>query len=194
MSSLIKFLFFSIALMPALGMAQKGNSPFCPTDSAAHGQKAPQFGQHKGYFNDKKPFYQFSPQEFMRQEENFITRKAQLTPTEATFLFPLFHKMKELLRENDKKIGLLRYQIKKEPHLTDKQCLTILNDIHRLQEDGLQIEADYQKKILKGLSARKYLLVLNASKSFDREMLRHMIMTPHKKPSAPPQRKVQTSK
>ncbi|MBP3774634.1 MAG: hypothetical protein ILA34_04715 [Bacteroidaceae bacterium] len=183
-----------LLLLPLMCAAQRQDKAACPADSVQrHGVQGQMKGQMKPAFGPKNPHH-FSPREFKKREEAFITEKAKLTPTEATFLFPLFHKMKDMLRDNDKKANHLRFRIKQEPQLGDKECLEILDEIRKLQLNGVQIESDYQKKILKGLSPRKLLLVMTASKQFDREMLRCMFMDLQKKAPGKPNRAAATNK
>lgn len=123
--------------------------------------------------------HKFAPWSFIKTEESFIIEKANLTGVEANFLFPLFHKKKELMRQNDEKIRTLGFRAH-SCNLTEKSADEIIKKINGIHQQNEQIEQEYQAKILKGISAVKYLRVLNADHQFDRMMLRRMMMDSHK--------------
>lgn len=131
-------------------------------------------GKHHKDHNQK-----FAPWSFIKTEESFIIEKANLTGVEANFLFPLFHKKKELMRKNDEKIRTLSFR-SHSCNLTEKSAREILKEINGIHQQNERIEQEYQTKILKGISAVKYLRVLNADHQFDRMMLWRMMMDPHK--------------
>jgi len=125
-------------------------------------------------FQEHRQGHNFSPWGFMKAEEAYIIEKAHLTGAEANFLFPLFHKQKDKQREIDEKIRHLRFQAYN--NLSNETSSSILKQIHALEIQNIRVEQDYQRKILKGLTATKLLRVINADKHFERDMLRHMMM------------------
>lgn len=143
-------------------------------------QKTPwgKFGMTRG---EKRPA--FSPWEFMKKEDAFITDKAKLTMVEANIVCPLLHKMKDEQRALDFKIHRLLDQTKNE-EISEKACKSILEKIARLNAKKLVIEADYHKQMLNVISAKKLLLLLQADMKFERFMLHKMFMTSHCKQGA----------
>ena len=57
----------------------------------------------EGHKNALRP--RFSPEEYQQRERAFITKKADLTQTEASAFFPLFHQMKDRQRKLSFKNG-----------------------------------------------------------------------------------------
>lgn len=117
----------------------------------------------------------FSPWEFMKKEDEFITRHAKLTLVEANFVCPLIHKMKDEMRAIDRRIHHLTFQAD-NPNITEKASLAIIRKIHALEKEKLQVETDYHNKILKKMSPKEFLKVLAADNRFDRFILRNMFM------------------
>ncbi|MEG1579808.1 MAG: hypothetical protein RR386_00920 [Bacteroidaceae bacterium] len=115
----------------------------------------------------------FSPEEFMKRQEAFIIKEAGLTPTEAQFLFPLFHQSKQKQREISRQIQSL-VKKGKEKDLTENEYLSILRTIDKLQMNKLKIEQSYHEKYRKMLSNKKILAIVSANARFDRRMLKQM--------------------
>ena len=118
----------------------------------------------------------FSPWEFMKKEDEFVTRHAKLTLVEANSVCPLIHKMKDEMRTIDRRIHHLKYQAD-NPNLDDKASLEIIKKIHSFEKQKIQVEIKYHNKILKELPPGKFLKVLDADSKFDRFMLRNMFMS-----------------
>ena len=124
--------------------------------------------------------HHFSPEEFRQQSEAFITREAGLTAKEAQKFFPLYHAMKDAQR----KLMNERRQIECRAEcgeISDKESLKALKIINAIEEEMLEIEQKYQEKILKVISASKYLRVKAAERKFERKMLRRMTGPQHHK-------------
>ena len=133
---------------------------------------------------DRRPV--FSPWEYMKKADEFITRNARLTVVEANYVCPLLHEMKEKLRHNDYQIGQLLKRVD-ATELSDNDSRDIIEQIQDLRAKKVSIEKEYHKKILKQISANKLLRVIRADMKFDRFMLRKMFnrnqtkQPPHKK-------------
>lgn len=124
--------------------------------------QAPQRGGHR-----------FSPEEFAQKCDCFITNEAKLTPQEAQKFLPLYHAMKDAQRKLMQEKGqLMREAMKDESN--DKQNLKTLERIIAIDRQVVDIEHDYQKKMLKVLSPSKLLKVKGAEKKFERQMLHNM--------------------
>lgn len=112
----------------------------------------------------------FSPEEYMQQCDAFITREANLTPTEAQRFFAVYHQMKDEQRKLHKELfDCYRATLKGE--LSDKDAVDILNKSNAIQKKQIDIEESYQKKFLKIIPATKLLKVKIAEKRFERQML-----------------------
>jgi hypothetical protein len=128
----------------------------------------------------------FSPWEYMKKSDEFITRNANLTVVETNYVCPLLHEMKSKLRQNDYKIGQLLKRID-DAELSENDSRDILEQIQDLRAKKVSIEKEYHKKILKQISANKLLRVIRADMKFDRFMLRKMFNPDHTK--QPPHKK-----
>ena len=112
-------------------------------------------------------------EEFAQKCDCFITNEAKLTPQEAQKFLPLYHAMKDAQRKLMQEKGqLMREAMKDESN--DKQNLKTLERIIAIDRQVVDIEHDYQKKMLKVLSPSKLLKVKMAEKKFERQMLHNM--------------------
>ena len=127
----------------------------------------------------KKGRSAFSPWEYMRKEEQYITAKAELTLIEAESVFPLLHQMKERQREIDGKIFRL-FNRANYVALSEADSKSIIKEIERLNKEKQTIESTYNHKILSILSAKKFLKFKQAEMSFGRFMLHKMFMDKNK--------------
>lgn len=126
----------------------------------------------------------FSPWEFMKKEDEFVTRHAKLSLIEANFVCPLIHKMKDEMRTIDRRIHQLKRQAD-NPKLTDAESKAIIKKIHALEKQKLDVQQNYHQKILKQLSPTKLLRVMSAEEKFDRMIMRQMFMDKHRGPKGP---------
>lgn len=126
--------------------------------------------------SEQKPA--FTPWEFMKKEDEFITRHAKLTLIEANKVCPLIHKMKDEMRTIDRRIQNLKRQAG-NPKLTDSDSKVALKKIHALEKEKLDVEQSYHQKILKQISPTKLLRVMAAEQKFDRMIMRQMFMDRH---------------
>lgn len=156
--------------------------PPLPACSHFEGCKSDSMGspwKHFKHSKAKKGKPAFSPWEYMKQEESYITAKAGLTLIEAESVFPLLHKMKERQREIDGKIFRLFNQANSVA-LSEADSKTIIKEIERLNKEKQTIETTYNNKILSILSAKKFLKFKQAEMNFGRFMLHKMFMDKNK--------------
>ena len=128
---------------------------------------------------DKKGKPAFSPWEYMKQEEQYITAKAGLTIVEEKTVFPLLHQMKDKQREIDGKIFRM-FEKAENDRLTESESKALVKEIRQLSEEKQDIENTYNRKMLATLSARKFLKFKQAEMSFGRFMLHKMFMDKNK--------------
>ena len=128
-------------------------------------------------FDGRKPA--FSPWEYMKKEDQYITQQAKLTMIEASSVCTLLHKMKDDQRNLDRQCRELLKQSDNDK-LSESSCKLILNKVKKLNTQKLQVENNYMAKMLQVVSAKKLLQVLHADRTFDRMMLRQLFMEKHK--------------
>ena len=121
--------------------------------------------------------HRFSPEQFTQRIDAFITEQAKLSQQETQKVLPLLHAMRDAQRKLlGEKGRILRSAVKGE--LAEAQAQKSLERIGAIESQVLDIEADYQKKMLKVISASKLLCVQAAEKRFERMMLRRMASPP----------------
>lgn len=116
----------------------------------------------------------FSPAEFIKHEEAFITRHAGLTPKEAAAFFPLLHEKEAKDREMRKQMDAL-VRRSHNPNISESECRQILNQMAALDLQKTKLENSYHTKYRKVLSAKKTLRVIDACHRFDRAVIKHMM-------------------
>lgn len=161
-----------ILLLTTPGIKAQGDDPQLPRTPWQRFEPAHNAGE-------RKP--PFTPWEFMKKEDEFITRNAKLTLIEANKVCPLIHKMKDEMRTIDRRIQNLKKQAG-NPKLTDSDSKAAIKKIHALEKQKLDVEQDYHQKILKQISPTKLLRVMAAEQKFDRMIMRQMFMDRHGKP------------
>ena len=129
----------------------------------------------EGHKNALRP--RFSPEEYQQRERAFITKKADLTQTEASAFFPLFHQMKDRQRKLSFKNGKMMRKAWKG-NLSNAESLAILEAVMENEEEIIELEEKYQKKFLKVGSASKLLKIKVAEKAFERRMLSNRAQGP----------------
>lgn len=113
----------------------------------------------------------FSPQEYARQMESFISKEAGLSQAEATAFFPIFHEMHKKQREINRKIGELKKRVL-PADAPDKDYSQLIKEINSLKVESAELEAAYYEKMCKAVPARKVHAVMKAEDNFHRRMLR----------------------
>lgn len=118
---------------------------------------------------------QFSPEEFEKRLQCFITEKACLTPEEAAGFFPLLKDMYNEQRAISQKMRKLQMPGKE---LSEDDYKRLILDMTEMEVKQKQIEQTYYtKKFPKVLSWKKILFVRGALERFKMEALR--VFTPH---------------
>ncbi len=113
---------------------------------------------------------QFSPENYNKELESFVTRDAGLTESEAQRLFPMIHEMLELERKNNMEATRLMGSCDENSSEADyertlKKCLA-------LEIDNKTIEQTYYKKFHSVLSWKKIHKVRGALFKFNMYALR----------------------
>jgi dihydroorotate dehydrogenase len=114
----------------------------------------------------------FNPEEFRAKLEEFITRKADFTNTEAQTFFPIFHKMKEEQRTLQTEMFKLKRNRSEENNLSEKDYANKIQRICELNTKMAEIQESYYKKMYKAVPAQKVYKAMLAEDAFHRMMLR----------------------
>ena len=115
--------------------------------------------------------WKFNPEEFRAKLEEFITKKAEFTSTEAQSFFPIFHQMKEEQRKLQKEIFTLK-RIPKDVSPTEKEYSNKIQQICELNTKMAQVQENYYKKLSKAVPAQKVYNAMLAEDIYHRMMLR----------------------
>ncbi|MBO4841612.1 MAG: hypothetical protein J5524_11025 [Bacteroidaceae bacterium] len=116
----------------------------------------------------------FNPDEFRAKLEEFITKKADFSNTEAQTFFPIFHKMKEEQRTLQGEMFKLKRDRSEENNLSEKDYANKIQRISELNVKMAQIQESYYKKMYKAVPAQKVYKAMLAEDIFHRMMLRQM--------------------
>lgn len=115
--------------------------------------------------------WKFSPKEFRAKLEEFITREAELSSTEAQAFFPVFHTMKEEQRSLQKEIFTLM-RIPKDITPSEKEYANKIQQICQLNTKMAEIQESYYKKLTKVVPPEKVYKAMLAEHRYHRKMLR----------------------
>jgi hypothetical protein len=115
-----------------------------------------------------QPSQKFSPEKFDADLQEFITREAHLSPTEAEVFFPVYKEMQKKQRMvYGKQMSLGRQKPKDE-----NGCKKAIQDRDELELEMKRIQQTYHAKFFDILPATKVYDVIHAEDRFHRRMLR----------------------
>ena len=121
--------------------------------------------------NQERPHRRFSPEDYKKMMEVFISKEAELTKEEAKLFFPIFHEMQEKQwKINGQQIEVTKKSYGKD--LTEKDYEEIMDKITTLEVENKKIEKEYYKKFHTVLSWKKIHKVHRALFKFNMETLR----------------------
>lgn len=112
----------------------------------------------------------FSPEEFKKYLEDFVSRECCLTPQEKEKFFPLLHEMMHKQRQIRKQQMEL---FKQQEDLTEKDYEEIVTKCTALEVEDKKIEQTYYKKFHSVLTWKKVSKVRVALYKFQMEALRN---------------------
>lgn len=128
--------------------------------------------EHKGRRRE------FSPEDFRRRMEEFITKDANLTSQEAQAFFPLLHEMFTKQRRINDEIRSLTMSVNGES--TEEECAKIINKVSALEIENKELEKDYYKKFHSALSWKKIIKVRCSLHRFNMEALKRFAPPPRR--------------
>jgi len=114
---------------------------------------------------------QFSPAEYAKQQQEFFTKNAELTPTEAEAFFPVYNELQQKKRELNREI---RRIMRQEPgtQVSEEQSLKAIDAQADVNIKIAELEKEYLQKFKQILPASKILKVQNAEEQFNSQILK----------------------
>lgn len=119
----------------------------------------------------------FRPARFQAEMEQYITKKAGLTPKEAAKFFPFYSEMQKKQRILHKELKSL----KRIKPVTDDECKKNIEKRDELSIEIKEIQRDYHEKFMRILSPKKVYDVLKAEDMFHRQMFKRTANNARKK-------------
>jgi len=113
---------------------------------------------------------QFSPEWFHAKLEQFITKTAGLTPTEASKFFPLYD---EMLKKQRSLHNELRSYKRIKP-VSDSECKRYIEQMDKLEEEIKHIQRRYHTKFMQILPASKVYDILDAEDKFYKQAFKRV--------------------
>lgn len=109
--------------------------------------------------------------EFRMKQQEFITKRADLSSQEASSFFPLFFEMKDKMAEVSGKGWKMAQKMKKN-EMSDRDYEKLLDEFLSAKEKKAKIEKEYYGKFHKILSGEKLYKVWKADMNYHRFLLR----------------------
>lgn len=109
-----------------------------------------------------------TPERFQAELEQYITKKAGLTPVEASKFFPLYSEMLRKQRSIHDEIKTL----KRIKPLTDSECKKNIMKRDEFEIEIKNIQKTYHEKFMQILPARKVYDIIKAEERFHRQIFK----------------------
>lgn len=122
-------------------------------------------GGGQGHLTDEKK------KEFEVQKIAYITQELKLTPQEAEKFWPLYNEMQDEIR---KAWEHRRPGKGKTADLTEEQARQRLETFLSSEEKMLKIKKEYYQRIADTLSAKKLLLLFEAERNFQKQLMKKL--------------------
>ncbi len=119
----------------------------------------------------------FTPERFQAELEQYITKKACLTPKEAAKFFPLYSEMSKKQRVVHQELK----KLKRIKPVTDAECRKNILKRASLDIQMKQIQKTYHEKFMQVLPPKKVYDVLKAEDRFHRQMFKRKAAKARKK-------------
>lgn len=110
----------------------------------------------------------FTPERFQAELEQYITKKACLSPKEAAAFFPLYAEM----RRKQRSIHNEMRSLKRVKPTTDAECKKNILQRDQFEVEIKQIQKTYHEKFMQILPATKVYDVLRAEDKFHRQIFK----------------------
>lgn len=135
-----------------------------------HGNRRERFDHRNGPGNPEQ--HDFSPEEYWKNLQDFVTREANLTETEAAGFYPLLGKMLEEQRKNNSRSK----EVFKNLHgkeLSESEYGDAVKLLCGIEVENKRIEEEYYTRFHDVMSWEKVLKVRRALFRYNREALRN---------------------
>lgn len=109
-----------------------------------------------------------TPERFQAELEQYITKKAGLTPVEASKFFPLYSEMLRKQRSIHDEIKTL----KRIKPLTDSECKKNIMKRDEFEIEIKNIQKTYHEKFMQILPARKVYDIIKSEERFHRQIFK----------------------
>lgn len=119
----------------------------------------------------------YSKERFQAELEQYITKKACLTPNEAAKFFPLYKEM----RKKQLTLHFKSKNLKRIKPTTEINCRKNIIERDEIEIEKKMIQKTYHEKFLQILPAKKVYDILNAEDRFHRQMFKRTANKNHKK-------------
>lgn len=110
----------------------------------------------------------FAPERFQAELEQYIVKKACLTPKEASEFFPVYREMRNKQRMVHKEMR----RMKRVKPVTDAECEKCIKKCDEFEIEIKEIQKSYHDKFMLMLPAKKVYDILNAEDRFHRQMFK----------------------
>lgn len=127
--------------------------------------------QEQGNGTPRPQRREFSPEEYWKNLQEYVTREAKLTDEEAAKFYPLLKEMTEEQRKNNGKSMWILHSFHGKENVTDAQYGEALENLLQLEVENRQIEQNYYRKFHEVMSWEKVFMVRGALSQFYREAL-----------------------
>lgn len=117
--------------------------------------------------------WHMSPEEYKNRQQEFITRRANLTEVESAAFFPVYF---ELQKQKMEMNGQLRRKMRAawKDEMTEEEATQLVEEMADMKLKCDQLDKDYLQKFVKLIPATKMMKVQMAEEEFRRELLRDM--------------------
>ena len=133
-------------------------------------QARPFFGQRQPIMQQPNRSGTFSPAEYWKQQQEFFSKEAGLTASEAEKFFPLYNELQQKKRELNRSV---RQQTRQNgPGMTEEQAAKAIEAMAESKIKIAQLEKEYLEKFKDILPASKILKIQNAEEQFNSKMLK----------------------
>ena len=124
------------------------------------------------------PRRQFSPEQFVKDMTEYITKEAGLSPMEAQAFFPIYFEMQDQQRKNNEARMQLAWSINDKS--TEADYERVLEKMNDLELKDKQLEKDFLKRFHKILSYKKLYKVKMAAYRYNMVALRRFSPNNHR--------------
>lgn len=127
--------------------------------------------QEQGNGGQRSQRRDFSPEEYWKNLQEYVTREAKLTDEEAAKFYPMLKEMTEAQRKNSGKSMWILHSFYGKENVSDEEYGKALDQLLQLEVENRQIEQNYYKKFHEVMSWEKVFNVRGALSQFYREAL-----------------------